>query len=53
MTELKTLKDLELIGKNSFKDNSVIILKDELKAEAIKWVKVLNIKAKELEGKNA
>jgi len=47
---LKTLEDLEYLNDHPNWEGDLID-KSELKAEAVKWVKVLNIKAKELEGK--
>lgn len=47
MTELKTLKDFETlndllkIGEGSFRTDKYINI-DELKAEAVKWIKELN-----------
>ena len=40
MTELKTLKDLVVNTGNNFgEDNINVIFEDELKAEAVKWIK--------------
>ena len=37
--ELKTLKDIEKMGANALKLNAVFVEVEELKAEAVKWVK--------------